>query len=159
MKRMINLKNLFVVAAALVLLGACKKDELPANSNLTGDKLTAGRLNGTWASPRDIVTPETVPAEVFGGMRLVFTTDDTGNPSKFIAKNCPIVFSEATPADWSVTGTADSAKVKLTGISPVDDFDVKVSSNTLTLSFFMGWENTDTKETGKGSFKVTLVRQ
>jgi len=157
--RMNNLKNLFVVAAALFVLSSCKKDELPANSNLTGDKLTAGRLNGTWASPRDIVTPPTVPAEVFGTMRLVFTTDEAGNPSKFIAKNCPIIFTEATPTDWSVTGAADSAKVKLTGINPVDDFDVEVSSNTLTLSFFMGWENTETKETGKGSFKVTLARQ
>lgn len=147
------------MVAALFMLSSCKKDVLRTNSNLTGDKLTAGRLDGTWASPGDIVTPATVPAEVFGTMRLVFTTDGAGNPSKFIAKNCPIIFSDAVPASWSVNGAADSAKVKLTGVSPVDDFNVKVSSNTLTMSFFMGWENTDTKETGKGAFKVTLVRQ
>lgn len=156
-----NLRAIVMVLAALILVAgasSCSKEMLRPDS-LSGDQLIAGRLDGTWAAPRDIVTPATVPADVFGAMRLVFTTDELGNPSKFIAQDCPIVFSNATVGTWRVTETADSAKVNLAGIGPVDDFDIKVTSSSLTLSFFMGWENTDTKETGKGKFKVTLTRQ
>ena len=147
--------------AALILMAgisSCSKEVIQTNK-LVGDQLTAGRLDGTWGKPTNIVTPGNVPAEIFGSMRLVFTTDGTGNPSKFIAKDCPIVFTDGTMGSWKITGTADSAKVNLTGITPVDDFNVKVSSGFLTISFFMGWENTETKATGKGNFKVTLARQ
>jgi hypothetical protein len=159
MTKKINLRNVFIALTAMMMLNSCSKEVLRPDVLLTGDQLTAGRIDGTWASPSNIVTPATVPAEVFGTMRLVFTTDAAGNPSKFIAQNSPIVFTNAMAANWKVTGTAESASVKLTGITPVDDFKVKVSSNTMTVSFFMGWENTDTKETGKGNFKVTLTRQ
>ena len=139
-------------------LNSCSKEVVHPGS-LAGDQLTAGRLDGTWASPRDIVTPTNVPPEIFGSMRLLFTTDGAGNPSKFIAQDCPIVFTNGTMGSWKITGTADSAKVNLTGITPVDDLNVKVSSGFLTISFFMGWENTDTKAKGSGNFKVTLARQ
>jgi hypothetical protein len=160
MIKKINLKTVMIVLAAFIVAASssCSKDTLRPN-NLSGNQLISGRLDGTWAAPRDIVTPATVPAEVFGAMRLVFTTDDAGNPLNFVAQNSPVVFTNSTSAKWNVSGTADSAKVKLTGITPVDEFSVKVSSTTLTLSFFMGWENTDTKATGKGNFKVTLIRQ
>jgi hypothetical protein len=157
MIKKINLKTVFIVLAAMIV-SSCSKETLNPKA-LAGNQLMAGRLDGTWAAPRDMVTPATVPADVFGAMRLVFTTDAAGNPLRFIAHNSPIVFSNATAGAWKITSTADSAKVSLAGITPVDDFTVKVSSNTLTLSFFMGWENTDTKATGKGNFKVTLVRQ
>ena len=83
----------------------------------------------------------------------------SGNPSKFLAQDCPIVFGTAGAGTWTVTGTQDSALVKVTGVEPLDEFSVKVTGATLTLSFYMGWENTDTKATGKGNFKVTLSRQ
>jgi len=161
MIKRLNLRSVLIVLVALVLVAgvsSCAKDVLHPD-NLSGDQLTAGRLDGTWAAPRDIVTPVTVPAEVFGSMRLVFTTDASGNPLKFMAHDCPIIFSNATAGSWLATNTADSAKVNLTGVGPVDNFSVKVTASTLTLSFFMGWENTDTKATGKGNFKVTLARQ
>ncbi len=151
---------LMTLAVLLVVIGAssCEKDILHPNT-LNGDQLVAGRLDGTWGSPRDIVTPENVPAEVFGAMRLVFTTDANGNPSKFLAQDCPIVFGNGGEATWKVTGTEADAGVTLTGAGPVDDFKVKVTSETLVLSFQMGWENTETKATGKGNFQVTLARQ
>lgn len=156
-----NSPKIFTVLLAfigLALLSSCAKDVLRADP-LSGDRLTSGRLDGTWTTPTNIVTPPNVPAEVFGNMRLVFTTDEAGDPSQFIAQDCPIIFSNATAGAWSVSGTADSASVNLTGLGPVDDFEVKVSSNSLTLSFFMGWENTETKASGKGNFKVTLSRR
>lgn len=161
MIKRIDLKSVFIVLVALIVVAgtsSCSKDTLhPASLN--ANQLIAGRLDGTWAAPRDIVTPENVPAEVFGSMRLVFTTDEFGNPAKFMAQDCPIVFGNTPANSWTVNGNADSAKVNLTNIGPVDDFNIKVSSNSMTISFFMGWENTDTKATGKGNFKVTLARQ
>jgi hypothetical protein len=157
-----NSRSVFIVLMALIVaagVSSCSKDMLRPGGNLNANQLVAGRLDGTWTTPRDIVTPQSVPPEVFGSMRLVFTTDDAGNPLKFMAHDCPIVFTNATAGNWSVTPTADSTKVSLTGVGPVDDFSIKMASNSMTLSFFMGWENTDTKETGKGNFKVTLTRQ
>jgi hypothetical protein len=156
-----NLQKIFTVLlafAGLAMLSSCAKDVMRPDP-LSGDLLTSGRLDGTWTTPTNMVTPDNVPNEIFGAMRLVFTTDEAGKPFQFMALDCPIIFSSATPGTWQVSGTADSAKVNLTGPGPVDDFDIKVSSELLTLSFFMGWENTETKASGKGNFKVTLSRQ
>lgn len=161
MNKRFNLKGIYTLLAALIGLAgfsSCTKEILRPDV-LSGNQLIAGRLDGTWTNPVDIVTPAGVPPEVFGTMRLVFTTDESGNPSKFIAQDCPIVFTNAVPGSWQVTAIADSAQVKLAGVGPVDDFRVRVSANSLNLSFFMGWENTDTKATGKGNFKVRLSRQ
>jgi hypothetical protein len=149
----LKLKSVFVIIFALTGISgmsSCQKDILRPGK-LNAEQLIAGRLDG-------IVTPENVPKEIFGSMRLVFTTDESGNPLKFMAQDCPIVFGNSTGA-WVVSGNEDDAKVTLTQVEPVDDFDVKVSSTSLTISFYMGWENTDTKATGKGDFKVTLTRQ
>lgn len=148
------LMALFVLAA--LGLGSCKDDSLSAEMDAA--QLTSGRLGGTWAKPTNIFTPEGVPAEVFGAMRLVFTTDDSGNPSGFLAKDCPIVFG-GSAGTWAVKGPQDNAEVTLTGVTPVDQFNAKVSSGTLTISFKMGWENTDTGVTGQGDFSATLSRQ
>jgi len=160
MAKKLNLKFAFTMLVALIgTLGmsSCKKDLLQPGG-LNQGQLVAGRIYGTWANPRDIVTPKNVPAEVFGAMRLVFTTDEAGNPSKFMAQDCPVVFGNTT-GTWGISGDENKAKVTLISVEPVNDFDVKISSTSLTLSFFMGWENTDTKETGKGNFSVTLTRQ
>ncbi|HRN58070.1 MAG TPA: hypothetical protein PLL71_16545 [Agriterribacter sp.] len=149
---------LMLLMAGTLGIASCTKDKL--KHEVPGrEELVSGRLAGTWAGPANIITPENVPEEVFGTMRLVFTTDETGNPSKFLAQGCPIVFGNAGAGTWTVAGTDDSAKVNLTGIAPVDEFNVSVTSSTLTISFYMGWENTDTKVTGKGDFRVTLTRQ
>jgi hypothetical protein len=160
MTKRFNLNSVFIVLVAMIVVIAsgCSKDLIRPNE-LSPDQLAAGRLDGTWTGPRDIVTPPNVPAEVFGAMRLVFTTEDSGNPSKFMAQDCPIIFGNTAAGNWSATGAGDSTKVKLTGITPVDDFKVKVSSTSMTISFYMGWENTETKATGKGNFRVTLDRQ
>jgi hypothetical protein len=154
MQTRLKLITLFV----LVVLGlsSCKDDSL--SEAMDAAHLTSGRLGGTWAKPTSIVTPEGVPAEVFGAMRLVFTTDENGKPSEFLAKDCPIIFGSSA-GTWAVSGSQENAKVTLTGVTPVDEFDAKVSSGTLTISFRMGWENTDTKATGQGDFSVTLSRQ
>jgi len=160
MAKKLNLKFTFIMLVALIgILGvsSCKK-ELLHPGGLNPEQRVAGRLDGTWANPRDIVTPENVPAEVFGAMRLVFTTDEAGNPVKFMAQDCPIVFGNAT-GTWGISGEEGNAKVTLTSVEPVNDFDAKISSTSLILSFYMGWENTDTKATGKGNFRVTLTRQ
>lgn len=149
---------LILLIAGVTGLSSCKKD-LVRHKVLSREQLVAGRMDGTWTTPENIVTPENVPPEVFGTMRLVFTTDELGNPLKFLAQDCPIIFGNSGAAAWEITGTDDSAKVKVSGIEPVDEFDVVVTTSTLTLSFYMGWENTDTKETGKGNFRVTLTRQ
>jgi hypothetical protein len=161
MKQRFNFNTLFRLLAVIVLiaiLSSCAKEVLRPDV-LSGDQLISGRMDGTWAKPSDIVTPAGVPPDVFGAMRLVFTTDEAGNPAQFIAQDCPIVFSNAVSGSWKITGTTDSAQVSLVGLGPVDDFKAKVSANFLNLSFYMGWENTDTKATGKGTFKVTLSRQ
>ncbi|MBX2923906.1 MAG: hypothetical protein KF746_17035 [Chitinophagaceae bacterium] len=150
---------LVLLVAGITGLASCRKNVLPPHEVPGEEQLVSGRLSGTWASPSNIVTPENVPAEIFGAMRLVFTTDGSGNPSKFLAQDCPIVFGNTGAGTWAVAGTQDSAKVTLTGVEPVDEFNVRVASGTLTLSFYMGWENTDTKATGKGNFRVTLTRQ
>lgn len=155
----LNAKILLVLLVAGVTGSAsCTKDKLK-HEVPPPEQLISGRLAGTWASPGNIVTPDNIPPEVFGGMRLVFTTDASGNPASFLAQDCPIVFGNAGAATWTVTGTQDSALVKIVGVEPLDEFSVKVTGSTLTLSFYMGWENTDTKATGKGDFRVTLTRQ
>jgi hypothetical protein len=155
----LNLKLFLVLLlAGIAGLISCTKDKL-RHEVLSAEQLVSGRLAGTWANPGNIVTPDNVPPEVFGGMRLVFTTDEAGNPSKFLAQDCPIVFGNAGAGTWTITGTQDSATVNVTGVEPLDEFSVKVTGSTLTLSFYMGWENTDTQATGKGDFQVTLTRQ
>ncbi|HTN06003.1 hypothetical protein [Agriterribacter sp.] len=155
----LNAKILLVLlVAGITGAASCTKDKLK-HEVLDPEQLVSGRLAGTWAHPSNIVTPDNVPPEVFGGMRLVFTTDASGNPSQFLAQDCPIVFGNAGAGAWTVTGTQDSAMVNVTGVDPLDEFSVKVTTSTLTLSFYMGWENTDTKATGQGNFKVTLARQ
>ncbi len=158
MKTRLKFKSSIIALFVLVALGltSCKDDNLV--TTLDGEQLVAGRLGGTWAKPTNIVTPAGVPAEVFGSMRLVFTTDGSGQPSQFLAQDCPIIFGPDA-GTWAVTGTQEGAKVKLTGVTPVDEFDAKVSSGALIVSFKMGWENTDTKATGQGDFSVTLSRQ
>jgi hypothetical protein len=137
-------------------LGSCEDEDL--KKTLDAEQLVSGRIGGTWASPSHIVTPEGVPPEIFGAMRLVFTTDNSGNPDEFLAKDCPIVFS-GPAGKWTVSGTQEDAKIKLTGVTPVDEFSAKVSAGTLTISFRMGWENTETGVQGQGDFSVTLSRQ
>ena len=158
MQTRLNFKASLIALLVLVVVGlsSCKEDQLVGT--LDAELLTPGRLGGTWAKPTNIVTPEGVPAEVFGTMRLVFTTDGSGNPSEFLGQDCPIVFS-GSAGTWAVTGAQEDAKVTLTGITPVDEFTAKVSSNALTITFRMGWENTDTGVTGEGDFSVTLSRQ
>jgi hypothetical protein len=156
----LNLKPALIVLFFCIsglTISSCKKEIIHPNG-LNSEQLIAGRLDGTWTSASNIITPENVPAEVFGSMRLVFTTDENGNPSTFLAQDCPIIFGK-TSGNWSISGTDEKAKVTLTGVDPVDDLAVKVNSSSLTLSFFMGWENTDTQETGKGNFQITLTRQ
>ncbi len=150
---------MFVMLIAGIVTGiSCNKDRLQ-HTVLSPEQLVSGRLSGTWAIPSNIVTPGNVPSEIFGSMRLVFTTDETGAPSKFLARDCPIVFGSAGAGSWTVIGTQDSAVVNVAGVEPLDEFGVKIAGSTLTLSFYMGWENTDTKETGEGNFQVTLTRQ
>lgn len=149
---------LLLLVAGVAGMTACKKD-LPKHLVPSAEDLVSGRLSGTWAFPGNIITPENVPAEVFGKMRLVFTTDASGKPAEFLAQECPVVFGNTGAGAWSIVGTEDSAKVNLVGVGPVDEFSVKVTSSTLTISFYMGWENTDTKVTGEGNFRVTLNRQ
>ena len=158
MQTRLKFKTGLIALFVLVVMGlsSCKDDAL--SEQMDPADLASGRLGGTWAKPTSIVTPEGVPAEVFGAMRLVFTTDEAGKPSQFLAKDCPIVFGSSA-GTWAVTGTQEDAKITLTGVTPVDEFTAKVSSGTLTLSFKMGWENTDTKATGQGDFSVTLSRQ
>ncbi|RYY37408.1 MAG: hypothetical protein EOP46_02780 [Sphingobacteriaceae bacterium] len=161
MTKKLNVRLIFNVLIALIVVAgtaSCSKDVLRPNE-LSAEGLVSGRLDGTWTSPRDIVTPANVPSEIFGSMRLVFTTNEKGEPVKFIAHDSPIVFGTGAAADWTATAAGDSTSIKLTGVGPVDDFKVKVSSNFMTISFYMGWENTETKATGKGNFKVTLARQ
>lgn len=149
---------LVLLVAGIAGVVSCKKDKL-THEVLSPEQLVSGRLAGTWASPSNMVTPDNVPQEIFGTMRLVFTTDDSGGPAKFLAQDCPIVFGSAGAGTWTVTGTQDSALVKVVGVEPLDEFSVKVTASTLTLSFYMGWENTDTKAKGEGNFKVMLTRQ
>jgi hypothetical protein len=150
-------KGIFALCMLVVLgLNACTED--PIVTTLDAEQLVAGRIGGTWAKPSNIVTPDGVPAEVFGAMRLVFTTTPDGQPDKFLAQESPIIFG-TTEGVWAVTGNQDDAQVKLTGVTPVDEFSAKVSSNNLIISFKMGWENTETGATGQGDFSVTLTRQ
>jgi len=105
-----------------------------------------------------MATPEGVPPEIFGAMRLVFTTNEEGLPDKFLAQECPIVFSGGA-SGWQATGDENDATIRLGEVGPVDEFNAKVTNTTLTISFHMGWENTETGETGRGDFRVSLNRQ
>ncbi|WP_442591308.1 hypothetical protein ACSBL2_08745 [Pedobacter sp. AW31-3R] len=161
MAKRLNLKTAFTVLTAFLVLASgssCTKDVLRPDE-LSSNQLIAGRVGGTWAMPRQIITPENVPADVFGSMRLVFTTDEAGNPVKFMAQDCPIIFGNAMEGTWGVTELQDSARVNLKNAGPVDDFKIKVNATSMTISFHMGWENTDTKATGRGTFSATLTRQ
>ncbi len=146
-----------LVMGLLVAFNACREESI-SMSALDAEQLIAGRIDGTWTDPSNIITPSTVPPEIFGNMRLVFTTDAKGYPAQFIARECPIIFS-SSEGSWSVTGTDADASVSLSGVSPVDEMKVTVTSKSLTLSFYMGWENTETGETGEGNFSVTLTRK
>ncbi|HRP32001.1 MAG TPA: hypothetical protein PKV73_08920 [Agriterribacter sp.] len=155
----VNIKLIVILfIAGITGVTSCKKD-IPQHNIPKEEDLVAGRISGTWAMPSNMVTPANVPPDVFGTMRLVFTTDEAGKPAKFMAQNSPIIFGNTGIGSWTVAGTQDSALVNLVGVGPVDEVKVKVTTSTLTLSFFMGWENTDTKATGQGDFSVTLTRQ
>lgn len=155
-----NIKHIFNLTLLLTVLlwgSSCEKEVINGTVG-NQEQLLIGRISGTWAKPAQIITPAEVPAEVFGDMRLVFTTDESGKPKAFLGKDCPIVFS-ATESTWTASGTEEQAIISLEGTTPVDEFNVKVNANSMTLSFYMGWENTETGETGKGDFRVTLSRQ
>lgn len=156
-KKLHLISVLLLTMVAVVSLNSCKKETI-SGVELDEKQLVAGRLAGTWASPSAVVVPESVSTEVFGGMRLVFTTDEQGYPAAFTAKDCPIIFSN-TAGTWNINGTEEQATVSLTGITPVDEMDIKISGQHMVLSFHMGWENTETGETGQGDFSVTLTRQ
>ncbi|NGM64109.1 hypothetical protein [Sphingobacterium sp. SGR-19] len=153
-----NTLSLVLILVAMVLATTSCEKEMIERTVPNPEQLLAGRLTGTWVNPVNIITPTDVPPEVFGNMRLVFTTDDAGNPAAFLGKDCPIVFS-AAESSWVVTGTQELTTVKLSGTAPVDEFQAQVDANNLTLSFYMGWENIETGETGEGDFQVTLTRQ
>lgn len=136
---------------------SCKEDTVSV-SPLDAEQRIAGRIDGTWVNPSDFVTPGTVPEEIFGDMRLVFTTDEEGYPAKFLAKSCPIIFSSSS-SSWSVTGDDTDATLTLSDVSPVDEMTATVTSTKLTLTFYMGWENTETGASGEGDFSVTLTRE
>ena len=148
-------KSLGVLLVLLTLWG-CKEEITHPIPD--ADQLIAGRLDGTWANPHNMVTPEGVPLEIFGAMRLVITTNESGLPDKFLALECPIIFSGGA-SDWQVSGDENDATIRLTEVGPVDEFKAKVSSKTMIVSFHMGWENTETGETGRGDFQVSLNRQ
>ncbi len=148
---------IILLMGLLVAFNACREESI-SMSTLDAEQLIAGRIDGTWTDPSNIVTPSSVPPEIFGNMRLLFTTDAKGYPAQFIARECPIVFS-SSESPWSVTGTDSEARVLLPDVSPVDEMKVTVTSTSLTLSFYMGWENTETGETGEGNFSVTLTRK
>lgn len=158
MQTRLNFKAFLPALLVLLVLGLNSCQDDPIVTTLDQEQLVPGRLGGTWAKPTKIMTPEGVPAEVFGTMRLVFTTDESGKPSMFLGEDCPIIFS-GSAGTWSVTGTQEDAKVKLTGVTPVDEFNAKVSSGALVISFRMGWENTETGVKGQGDFSATLSRQ
>lgn len=153
------LRKSFAIAAfaALVLAFQSCKDESIIEHGLDAEQLAAGRIAGSWGSPSNIITPNNLPDEIFGDMRLVFTTDADGYPDQFIAKGSTIVFSSEA-GNWSVDTSGDIPAVTLTDVVPVDEFTASAGSNSLIISFYMGWENTDTGETGEGEFSATLSR-
>jgi|GEM_PF-1627996 hypothetical protein len=161
----IRFRDIYTVAVVLFFsmllasLQSCKEEEI-VGLDLDTQQLLAGRIDGTWASPSKLVLPDNLPDEIFGSMRLVFTTDDNGYPKQFYAENCPIVFSSSI-SNWTlVNSNQDSTSVVTLGnVTPVDSFKVSVNASYLTLSFYMGWENTDTGDAGQGNFSVTLTRQ
>lgn len=151
-------KSLAVVAIATLALAiqSCQEQTI-IEHGLDKEQLEAGRIAGTWGVPSNIITPNDVPAAIFGEMRLLFTTDSEGYPDKFIAKNCPVVFSDGV-GEWSFSISEEIANVTLSEVVPVDEFKASASSSSLVISFYMGWENTETGETGEGEFSVTLER-
>ena len=159
MKARIRYIHTIIILLAItffIVQNSCKEDII-SEHGLDAEQLIAGRIDGTWANPTDIVVPDSLPDEIFGDMRLVFTTDNS-YPSQFYAENCPVVFSSSV-SNWSVSQLDSTAVVTLEDISPVDSFIVKVNSSNLIISFYMGWENTDSGDTGEGNFSVTLSRQ
>ena len=157
MRTTLNFRNIIpILFATLMVLSSCKENPI-STTELDDIQLVAGRIDGTWGKPSGIETPDDLPAEIFGDMRLVFTTDNDGYPAQFMAKDCPIVFSSSA-GTWSVSGTETSATVSLSEVLPVDEITIAVTGTTMTISFYMGWENTETGETGQGDFRVTLTR-
>ncbi len=149
---------LFSFVLITLVYTACKEDAITEHG-LDSDQLTAGRIAGVWENPSNIITPDDVPEEVFGEMRLRFTTDDQGYPDQFAATGCPIVFSTGA-SSWSLNVGNEVTTLMLADVVPVDSFNVvEVTGNALTLSFYMGWENTETGDMGEGTFGVTLTRQ
>lgn len=148
---------IIVLAAIFFITQNSCKDDIISEHGLDAEQLLAGRIDGTWANPTNIVVPDSLPDEIFGDIRLVFNTADS-YPNQFYAENCPIVFSTSM-SKWSVVQMDSTAVVTLEDVSPVDSFNVEVNSSHLTISFYMGWENTDSGDTGEGNFSVTLSRQ
>lgn len=140
----------------MIALVACETYTVQEHG-MDDEQLSGGRLVGTWGEPHAIVTPDGVPAGVFGKMRLVFTVDDNGYPEQFYSTNAPIVFTSGV-GEWRYTTEGDYSNITLDQTVPVDNMNVEVSSETLSISFFMGWENTETGETGQGDFSVSLSR-
>ena len=161
MKKLISFSirslTLLTCLAILSMLSACEEDKV-IEHGYDDIQLIAGRVAGTWSNPTNIVTPVTVPSAVFGDMRILFTTDENGYPANFIASGAPIVFS-SIPGTWTVNQTSDKISITLSEITPVDDFNIEVNSSNLVISFYMGWENTETGEKGEGEFSATLSRQ
>lgn len=153
------LKLSIAMLSIVMLAGALNscQDESIIEHGLDAEQLVAGRIAGTWSLPTDIVTPGNVPTAIFGNMRLRFTTTKAGYPDKFIATGCPIIFSSEA-STWSVTLTNEATDLTLSDVVPVDVFNVEVNSSTLTISFYMGWENTETGESGEGEFRANLKR-
>ncbi len=151
-------KSLVILSIVVlaIAINSCEDNPI-VEHGLDAEQLVAGRIAGTWANPSNITTPGNVPAEVFGEMRLRFTTNGDGYPNQFIASGCPIVFSSEAGA-WSLAVSDSKSKVTLNEVVPVDEFSIEVSSSNLTISFYMGWENTETGETGEGEFSATLRR-
>lgn len=148
---------LLLLTTLSIIIISCEEKEI-IEHGYDQQQLAAGRIAGTWEKPFNIKTPKNVPAEVFGEMRLLFTTDEDGIPAMFIAKGCPIVFSSEA-GEWNINVADGTAKVNLKNVVPVDEFVAKATSTELTISFHMGWENTETGETGEGDFSATLLRQ
>lgn len=140
----------------VIVFQSCKEDTI-IEHGFDAEQLAAGRIAGTWGSPSNIITPSDVPTAVFGEMRLLFTTNDEGYPDKFIAKGCPIVFSNGA-GNWSISTNDNLINITLGEVVPVDEFKVSATGSSLIISFYMGWENTETGESGEGEFSATLRR-
>lgn len=151
-----QINNYLIALFLLLITAACEKD-LSNESLIDRDQLAVEQLSGTWGRPFNVQTPGTVPPEIFGNIRLLFLTDASGNPTEFLASDCPIIFNNEQ-SHWSTSTTDSGIQIKLSEVGPVDNFSAILDGTTLTLSFYMGWENTETGATGAGDFQVSLSR-